>query len=93
MIYFAIYDVKVNAYVQPFSFKHSGYALRAFERTVQDPNTDIAKHPEDFVLYQLASFDETKGTFTNLKEPIAIGRAIEYVNRAVNTPESNPDLK
>jgi len=55
-----IRDVKVEAYMQPFTAQSIGIAERSFQDAMNNPNkdTDISKHPEDFELYCIGTYDD-----------------------------------
>lgn len=55
---FAIRDTKAQAFLQPFFSSAAGAALRALGDAVNDGKSPIALHPEDYVLYEVASFDD-----------------------------------
>lgn len=75
---FCIYDVKSEAYQQPFLQSTRGQAIRIFMDLISDKNTQIARYPEDFTLFELAEFDTSKGTYENLNSPVPLGCATEY---------------
>lgn len=77
---YAVHDIKVNAYTAPFTNPTHGSALRAFSDHVNDPNSGANKHPEDFSLWHLGSFDDDSGEITPAK-PNRIGTAIEYIRK------------
>jgi len=76
---FAIFDVKAKFYMRPFLMRTRGEALRGFSDLANDEKTEIGRHPEDFVLFYLAKFDEEKGLYTNNPSPESLGLAIEFV--------------
>lgn len=55
---YTIYDSKANAYSQPFHAVNDAVAMRMLAASVNDPGTIINQHPEDFVLYEIARFDD-----------------------------------
>lgn len=61
---FALRDCKVSAFLQPFFSRSVPDAIRGFEDAVNDPKVStLTKHPEDFLLYELADFDDSSGEF------------------------------
>lgn len=78
---FAIYDSKAEAYNTPFCFNTIGQATRAFTDEAQNPQSSIAKHPEDFTLFELGSFDDSSASFELHATPKSIGTALEFVSR------------
>ena len=61
---FSVLDTKAQAYMNPVSCATAGVALRTFEDSVNDPSSPFHKHPEDYILFQVGSFDETTGIIT-----------------------------
>lgn len=63
MIYqvFAVYDSKAGAYSVPFYQSTTSMALRAFAEAANMPDHPLGKHPEDYSLFYLGEWDDTKG--------------------------------
>lgn len=61
----AVRDIKANLYDRPFYAQSVGSAVRSFGDEVvrEDPNNMLHKHPYDFELYQLGTYDDETGTF------------------------------
>lgn len=78
MFVFAIYDSKVETYQKPFFMLSKGQALRAWIDLINDQQSEVSKHPEDFTLFLLGSYDENTGKFENEATPQSLGVAIEY---------------
>lgn len=74
---YAIYDTAISAYSQPFYSHTNGSALRAFSDHVNDPNSNVNKHPQDYSLFHLGSFDDQTGALSPVT-PSRIGTATEY---------------
>lgn len=74
---YAIRDNQVAAFSQPFYSQTNGSALRAFSDHVNENGTPANKHPQDFDLYQLGTYDDQTGAITSMT-PVRIGSAIEY---------------
>lgn len=81
---FSVYDVGVEAYMNPFFMRSRGEALRAFSNLCNDPQTSMFKNPEDYTLFELASYDDSTGKFTNETTPLSLGVAVEFKK---NSPE------
>lgn len=67
LLCFSLFDSKASIYTTPFMMAHRGQAVRAMMDLVQDPNTVPGKHPADFSLMLLGSFDDQSGIFTSLQ--------------------------
>jgi len=81
---FSVFDVKATAYGTPFFMPTIGMAIRAFTDVAADPQTQINKHPEDYVLYELGEFDDCDGSVAMNIPPKSFGAASNY---AVVKPE------
>lgn len=75
---FAIYDSKAEFYSDPYPYHTTGEALRAFTETANDANSNISKHPEDFTLFEIGSYDNTSASWTPLEAKKSLGTALEY---------------
>ena len=82
---FAVYDTKGETFNLPYFCPTIGLAVRMFEDMALDPQTVVAKHPEDYSLFQLGTYDMATGIFTQDKPPEAISYA-HMVNAHQETP-------
>lgn len=59
----SVRDGASGAFGRPFFVVARGQAIRSFQDEVNrvDPNNDLNKHPEDFDLFCLGSFDDNAG--------------------------------
>lgn len=79
----AIKDRAIDAYMRPFTVPHKNAAIRSFQDEANRAESEIAKHPEDYDLYYLASYEEETGKFTDIPEqPELIARAQDLTNRS-----------
>lgn len=69
---YSIYDLKSLIYYPPFYLPTDAAAKRAFGDTVNDPSTNISRHPADYVLYCVGTFNDAGGAL----EPISPRRHI-----------------
>lgn len=83
MIYvvMSIRDNAVAAFNRPFFVQHVGMAVRSFKDEVNSAESPMAKHPEDFLLFELGTFDEETGKMQNLEAPRQVMRAIDVKER------------
>lgn len=61
---YAIFDKKVNAFLQPFFMATYLAALRALEDLLSDPTHQFYKHASDFSLHLLGEYDDQTGLIT-----------------------------
>lgn len=73
---YSIYDSAVMAYTNPFVMQTDAQAIRAFADNVNDEKSQMNKHPEQFTLFRIARFDDSKGIVEN--DSKALGKANEY---------------
>lgn len=74
---FAIYDSKAECYGPAIQMRSTGEALRAFADLANDDRTETGKHPEDFTLFEIATYDNEKAVFQNYTTPNSLAVAIE----------------
>jgi hypothetical protein len=58
---YCIYDVKAEAYLLPFFVQNENILRRMITDTLNDPNHQFTKHPEDYIVYELGSFSDREG--------------------------------
>lgn len=71
----AVKDKKTGLFDQPFNSRHPNEAIREWNIVTKDTNTKYGKNPEDFDLYQIATYDQDNGDYENFstKKQIATG--------------------
>lgn len=95
---FGVRDTKSLAFLQPFFSISTGSAVRAFSDAVNESGSSpLAKHPDDYLLYELASFDDESGAFENVSPIKMLGCGADFVNAvrpsAVKVSGSCGDMK
>ena len=65
----AVYDKKLGIYGAPMLYIDNREAIREFGNVKSDTTTKFGKNPEDFDLHEIASFEATSGTFTQIVPP------------------------
>jgi hypothetical protein len=60
---FCLYDTKTGLFATPFFMAHVGQAIRACQDLGSDLNTTVGRHPADYMLCELGTFDDNTGTF------------------------------
>ena len=76
----AVHDSALQAFGQPIFVPSIGVALRSFTDEVNrvDDKNQLNTHPSDFILHQLAEYDDTTGTFIHV-EPRILARAADVL--------------
>lgn len=74
---FAVRDRMTVSFMTPFFVRHKGEAERQFKDAINDPKTAIARHPEDYDLFELGSFDDGAGLFeVRVPEQVSVGKNV-----------------
>jgi hypothetical protein len=58
-VYYAVYDRKAEIYSTPFLEVTDGTAIRALQEAVRQGEHQFAKHPSDYSLHRLGTFEDT----------------------------------
>lgn len=82
----AVKDDKIESFNAPFFAPTLGAASRAFIDGVksQDADNIMSKHPQDFALYHVGTYDQSTGHFTPISPPTLICEAISAFDQPVN---------
>lgn len=59
---FAVYDSKAQAYLAPFPANTHGIAERMFSDLVNQQGHQFNRHPQDYTLYKIGTFETDNGT-------------------------------
>lgn len=58
---YSLYDRKTLVYHNPFFALTDSAASRIVADIVGDPNTSVGRHPNDYVLYRIGTYDDGLG--------------------------------
>lgn len=61
----SIHDRAVDAFMPLANVRAEGEALRVFTDLLRDPNSQQSKHPDDYDLYIIGTFDDQTGLVMN----------------------------
>jgi len=75
---YSVYDLKAKSHCNPFVMDNDDCAIREFAIAANDTNSQIGRHPFDYCLYRIASFDYDSGLVVSL-QPESLGVAAGYV--------------
>jgi len=76
---YSIRDRAADVFAQPFFLPSHGVANRVFADEINrvDANNNLNKHPEDFDLYFLGTFDDNEGSFEAQRpQQMAVGKDV-----------------
>lgn len=86
LLIFTVYDTKAETFMPPFFVPAIGLATRTFSDCINSNEHHFAKHPADYTLFKLGSFDTDTCHF-DLKDKISLGNGVEFL-----LPDEQPDL-
>lgn len=75
----SVLDLKAEFFGKPFAARTPGEAIRIFTDGINDNQTTLHQHPEDFALYHLADYDDQTGIVTRIEPPLLLlaGTSVE----------------
>lgn len=89
---YSLFDLKAAVYSTPFFMPNDSMAVRSFSDLVNDKQTMVNRHPEDFILHGIGQFDDEKGVVEGMSPWVVVTASslIQYeplapiVDREVN---------
>lgn len=78
---YSVFDSAVKVFDRPFLQKTRGEATRSWVDVCNNKESKMFMHPQDFALFQVASYDDETGRYSNLQVPDPVGLAIEFVEK------------
>lgn len=76
---FSVFDSKSALYGFPYYSVSVPAGKRAFSDMCANPETLINRHPGDFTLFHIGTYDDCTGQVTPFASPESLGKAIEYI--------------
>lgn len=77
---YSVYDKAVKAFAPPFYARSAGEAIRSFQQLCTDPQSNVSRHPTDFVMFGLGTYDDSTGLFST-QEPMRMIGASEILGQ------------
>ncbi len=77
---FTCFDNKAQAYLPPFFMPAAGLAVRAFGELVNDTSHSFGKHPEDYSLWEIGTFNDANAEILHHQNFINLGNGQEHLN-------------
>lgn len=72
---FSIVDAQADEYGTPFFLPNSRIATRVFIDEINKPESYIKKHPADFKLVHIGSYDRVQGVIVGFDKPKLVAEA------------------
>lgn len=73
-----VYDTKAQAHLQLATVRTTAEGLRHFETECKNPNSQFNKYPADFVLKEVADYDELTGIISPYESHKILATAIDF---------------
>lgn len=73
---YSIFDKGIEAYLRPFTMQAHGQAIRSFLDEVNNDSSPISKHPEDYTLFFIGTWNESNAEIVT-QEPMRLARGHE----------------
>lgn len=81
---FCVFDTQSKVFATPFYQATVGEAVRAFGDAVNDPQMgSLHKHPEDFLLFEVGTFDDNSGLLEATIPPNRHAIGSDFVKKLV----------
>lgn len=78
----AVRDRQLDGFMRPFTAESVGQAIRSFRDLANEPGSDINKHPEDYELYQIGTFDTQDGSIEQQAKIKLVAIATDLITRS-----------
>lgn len=88
---YAVRDVKADSFGSPMSIATKGLALRGFADACADERSELAKYPDDYMLYELGTYDPNSGTVASHSVPEFVVSARSVVDQLKLSRKSKSD--
>ena len=78
---FAVYDSKAEIFHNPIFFKAKGEALRSFADEVNREGSNMNKHPADYTMFLIGTYDVELGHLESNSTPVSMGLAHDFLEQ------------
>lgn len=89
---YSIHDSKADAYLPPFFLHADGMATRSFQDCITDPEHAFGKHPQDYTLFNIGTFNDKTSELEYFSPIKNLGNGVEYITEhltAINGDKTN----
>lgn len=76
---FSMYDVKAKVYTFPMFFHRGTEMMREFEDWCNDKSMVVGRHPEDYTLFEIGTFDQETCAILLHESKVHVASGIECV--------------
>lgn len=75
---YSVRDGAVDTFMRPWFARSDGEARRGMMDEMSNPQSQLARHPEDFSLFYVGEFDDETGLVSSPLQPVNLGLASSY---------------
>lgn len=79
LIVCSVFDGAASLFGKPIFVAAAGIAIRSFTDEVNNRDSEFGKHPGDYELYALGSFDDNTGAFSG--EAVRLVRGVDVLTK------------
>lgn len=76
---YAVRDLKAESFANIMCIPTQGLAIRSFAEACADPRSEMNKYPEDFMLYEIGSYEPNSAQIVGHSVPKLIADAASVV--------------
>lgn len=77
--FYSVHDQAAESYGMPVVQPSKGIAIRQFAEQVNDKTSFIGKHPGDFTLFELGTYDSETGKIIAHEAPMSCGNGVDFL--------------
>jgi len=78
---YVVLDKLAGVYGSPFVMQNDSIALRDFGFACRQPESSLSRHPEDYSLWCIATFDDNSAQIEPLEKMRHVGDAINFFHQ------------
>lgn len=78
---FCVYDAQAEVFFPPYVAVTRGVAIRQFADMANKEGHQFNVHPDDYILYEVGSFDDSTGQVSMDSSNIRLGSARDFFNK------------
>lgn len=93
---YVVFDKKSQIYNKPFYFINHAVAVRAARELLLDTTSEITRHPEDFAMFHVGTYDDETAEIQVAKIQDIIVRFHELaaiMPRPINPEQAHPNME
>lgn len=86
---YSIFDSKAGIYTPPFHCITDGEAIRAFSDAANSKDHYVGRHPGDYTLMKIGTFDDQSGHYQRVDHFGNLGVALQFIVPKLNGAQIN----